>query len=245
MTHEDFKVYDRDTVLLYNTYIVARIDVRNTYLISGQLIDHAFYKTLINTCIHLMNVGYKVLFCYCIDDEINLAIHYDDTTCGRMSRKVAAHLSSEASAFITHSLSTRVVCGIEIYELPTLALVADYMAYRQASCCGRIRDRHCLETLQTEEIDVPKAYSRMKRLSSEEKEKLVAESNTYIQAPAWHKHGTTIYKERYIKYTPDNRPLHKPRSKLIQDTSLVGQQLYHAVISSVESQLKPLKELSP
>ena len=97
--------YERDTLLLYNTYVAIRLDIRSVDKLKDNLVDTQLHNMLCTTCKHIMNTGFKVVLGYCVDDEISIVLHPQDTTCSRMSRKVVAYMVSEASSHMTLPLS--------------------------------------------------------------------------------------------------------------------------------------------
>lgn len=230
----EFKPYERDTPLLYNTYIAIRLDIRNVGRLTDSLVDTQLHNVLCNTCKHIMNTGFKILLGYCMDDEISVVINPQDTTCSRMSRKVVAYMVSEASSYMTLQYSQAVCFDIDMYELPTQELVCTYISNRQADCYNKIIDRHCFAQLKQESTSTEHAYSRFIKLNSDTKERIASESTTFIDVPEWHKTGTLLYKEKYFKYTRDNEPFKAPRYKIV-DTCLPEQSLTETIAKVLQN----------
>lgn len=226
--------YERDTLLLYNTYVAIRLDIRSVDKLKDSLVDTQLHNMLCTTCKHIMNTGFKVVLGYCADDEISIVLHPQDTTCSRMSRKVVAYMVSEASSHMTLQYNQAICFDIDLYELPTQELVGTYISNRQSACATKVVDRHCFEQLKQESTSTEHAYSRFIKLNSETRERIASESRAFTDAPQWYKTGTLLYKEKYYKYNKYNEPFKAPRYKIVDTCVPAGPLLAETIAKAIQ-----------
>lgn len=93
-----------DVVVLPEIHILARLDGRSFTQLTKERhaferpYDERFRDYMLATTEHLMSCGFKIVYGYTQSDEISLLFHRDDTTYGRLTRKINSVLAGEASA---------------------------------------------------------------------------------------------------------------------------------------------------
>ena len=114
-----------DFCVLPGIYMVARIDGRSFTRLTKEVhrfeapFDEKFRDLMVGTTEHLMDCGFRTIYGYTQSDEISLALHREDVTFSRKTRKLNSILAGEASAKFSLLLGDVAVFDCRISQLPT------------------------------------------------------------------------------------------------------------------------------
>ena len=189
-----------DHCVLPGIYMVARLDGRGFTRLTKEVLklqapyDERFRDATVATMRHLMDCGFRVLFCYGQSDEISLMFHRDEDAFKRKERKFNSVLAAEASAILTHSLGTPNAMDCRICQLPSVDLVVDYFRWRQEDAARNALNGHCYWLLRSEGGDAVAATERLKGMSTAKKNEFLFQRGVnFNDLPLWQKHGIACY----------------------------------------------------
>ena len=115
-----------------NIYMVARIDGRSFTKLTKEThnferpFDEKFRDMMVETVVHLMNCGFKVIYGFTESDEISLLFDLNNSLFSRKLRKYNSVLAGEASAKFSTLLGDVGAFDCRISQLPRQEDVIDY-----------------------------------------------------------------------------------------------------------------------
>ncbi len=192
-------------------YMVARIDGRGFTRLTKEKndfeipFDIRFRDMMVETTIHLMHCGFKVIYAYNQSDEISLLFDLDINIYGRKMRKYNSVLAGEASAKFSMMLNQLAAFDCRISQLPTKKLVIDYFRWRNEDAHRNALNAHCYWMLRKEGTSQTDAATRIDGKSQEEKHALLLSRNIHFDMlPLWQTRGTGLYvqEEEKIGFNP-------------------------------------------
>ena len=212
------------------TYMVARIDGRGFTRLTKETcafeapFDIRFRDLMVETCKHLMNCGFKVIYAYNQSDEISLLFDLHINAFGRKLRKYNSLLAGEASAKFSLMLGQVAAFDCRICQLPTQNLVVDYFRWRNEDANRNALNAHCYWQLRKEGKSQNETTSFIEGKSLAEKEALLHSKDINFKTlPLWQKRGTGLYmlEEEKIGFNPkENKEVISTRKILKTDYEL-------------------------
>lgn len=207
---EQLRIYEtaHDLTVLPNIYIVARIDGRGFTRLTKRdkhqftaPFDERFRDIMIETCKHLMQCGFRVIYAYTQSDEISLLMHPKIDVFGRKIRKYNSILAGEASAKFSLLLGDLAAFDCRLCQLPTTKIVVDYFRWRNEDAHRNALNAHCYWALRKQGIEANKATNQLAHLSIADKNELLfKEANiNFNELPNWQKRGIGLYFETVEK----------------------------------------------
>jgi tRNA(His) guanylyltransferase len=190
----------QDICVLPEIYIVARIDGRGFTKLTKEVhkfeapFDERFRNLMVETTLHLMNVGFSVVYGYTESDEISLLFDLNEGLFGRKHRKFNSILAGEASAKFSNLLGGIGSFDCRLSELPNQSLVADYFRWRNEDAHRNALNAHCYWRLRKDNFSSLEATKKIEKLSTAEKNELLFSYGiNFNDLPAWQKRGVGIY----------------------------------------------------
>jgi tRNA(His) guanylyltransferase len=202
------RVYEtaHDVFVLPGMYMIARIDGRGFTRLTNEIhkfkapFDDRFRDYMIETTIHLMNCGFKVIYGYTESDEISLLFDLNENTFARKHRKYNSILAGEASAKFTSLLGAIAVFDCRICALPSKELVIDYFRWRNEDAHRNALNAYCYWKLRENNHSRAEATKKIEKISTAEKNELLYQYGiNFNNLPKWQKRGIGIYFEKIEK----------------------------------------------
>jgi tRNA(His) guanylyltransferase len=219
-----------DHCALPGIYLVARLDGRGFTRLTKEVLkleapyDIRFRDAMAKAMQHLMDCGFRAIYCYNQSDEISLLFHRDEDAFKRKERKYNSILAAEASAVLSLQFGLPVAMDCRICQLPTIETLVDYFRWRQEDAARNALNGHCYWRLRNEGHEPVAATEALRGMSTSEKnEFLFTRGVNFNELPLWQKHGTGCYWDEYTKegFNPiTNRSETTQRRKLKIDVSL-------------------------
>lgn len=207
--NKKLRVYEtiNDRYVLPGIFMVARLDGRSFTRLTKEVhnferpFDVKFRDTMIQTVLHLMDCGFRVVFGYTQSDEISLLFHQDEDNFSRKHRKLNSVLAGEASAKFSTLLGDVGVFDSRISELPSQQLVVDYFRWRNEDANRNALNAHCYWALRKAGKNGQQSTQEMSGLSVADKNELLFRMAgiNYNDVPLWQKRGSGVYWEQYEK----------------------------------------------
>ena len=211
-------------------YMVARIDGRSFTKLTKERndfeapFDIRFRDLMVETCKHLMNCGFKVIYGYNESDEISLLFDLDIKVYGRKMRKYNSVLAGEASAKLSLMLNQLAAFDCRISQLPSKNLVVDYFRWRNEDAHRNALNAHCYWMLRKEGLTQTAAAAQIDGQPQEVKQALLASRGiNFTTLPLWQTRGTGFYlqEEERSGFNPrENREVISKRKVLKTDFDL-------------------------
>lgn len=195
-----------DHCVLPGIYIVARLDGRGFTKLTKDRhkfeapYDLKFRDMMIETVLHVMQCGFKIIYAYTQSDEISLLFDLHEDTFDRKERKVNSILAGEASAKFSLLLSDIGAFDSRICQLPTRNLVNDYFRWRNEDAHRNALNAHCYWGLRRAGKTPEQSAQTTTRMSVAEKNELLFQQGVnFNDLPNWQKRGIGFYWETYEK----------------------------------------------
>ena len=230
----DFDVLDKqmrrfeqslDRTMLEGIYLVARLDGHGfTRLTKKEWnlekpFDPRFRDAMVETTMHLMDCGFRMIYGYTQSDEISLLFHLADDTFNRKERKLLSILSGEASAAFSLYTGKLAVFDNRLVPLPNEDNVVDYFRWRQEDAHRNSLNSHCYWALRKNGIPASDAQKRMSGLPNSEKHEILFRNGiNYNDLPLWQKRGVGMY------YRAEQRQGFNPKTN---ETTLFTRNVLH------------------
>ncbi|MFN8670858.1 MAG: tRNA(His) guanylyltransferase Thg1 family protein [Candidatus Sericytochromatia bacterium] len=196
--------YDR--LVPKDVFMVARIDGRGFTKLTKEThqfnipFDKKFSNYMIETTLHLMNCGFKVIYGYTESDEISLLFHPTENTFSRKIRKYNSILAGEASAKFTLLTGKLGVFDCRISELPEINDVIDYFRWRNEDALRNCLNAYCYWTLRKDNLKARTASKKLENITVEDKKEILTSYNIdFNEVPLWQKRGIGLYWEEIQK----------------------------------------------
>lgn len=234
ITVMDFDILDKqmrrfeqslDRTMLEGIYLVARLDGHGfTRLTKKEWdlekpFDIRFRDAMVETTMHLMDCGFRMIYGYTQSDEISLLFHLADDTFNRKERKLLSILSGEASAAFSLYTGKLAVFDNRLVPLPNEENVVDYFRWRQEDAHRNSLNSHCYWTLRKNGIPASDAQKRMSGLPNSEKHEILFRNGiNYNDLPLWQKRGVGMY------YRAEQRQGFNPKTN---ETTLFTRNVLH------------------
>lgn len=210
-----------DHCVLPDMCMVARLDGRNFTRLTRDTcefeapFDEVFRDLMVDTTMHLMQCGFKVIYGYTQSDEISLLLHPEDTTFNRKLRKINSVLAGEASAMFSTlaTLERKTKTGepviaafdCRVSQLPNADRVCDYFSWRQEDANRNALNSYCYWTLRQNGATVGQATKQLSGMGVATKNELLFQLGiNYNDVPSWQKRGVGIkwWKFNHIGFNP-------------------------------------------
>ncbi len=230
----DFDILDKqmrrfeqslDRTMLEGIYLVARLDGHGfTRLTKKEWdlekpFDTRFRDAMVETTMHLMDCGFRMIYGYTQSDEISLLFHLADDTFNRKERKLLSILSGEASAAFSLYTGKLAVFDNRLVPLPNEENVVDYFRWRQEDAHRNSLNSHCYWALRKNGIPASDAQKRMSGLPNSEKHEILFRNGiNYNDLPLWQKRGVGMY------YRAEQRQGFNPKTN---ETTLFTRNMLH------------------
>lgn len=244
---KQLRIYEtlNDTYVLPGIYMVARIDGRSFTRLTRELhnfkapFDEQFRDYMIQTVMHLMDCGFRVVFGYTQSDEISLLFHRDEDGFARKIRKYNSILAGEASAKLSTLLRDVAAFDCRISQLPTSARVVDYFRWRNEDAHRNALNGHCYWNLRKKGENANQATEHLTRMTTAEKNELLFQEAgiNFNDLPLWQRRGIGFYWEDYTKKAHNpitDQPVTVTRRRIKVDMELPMKddfsQLVHQII---------------
>ena len=234
ITVMDFDILDKqmrrfeqslDRTMLEGIYLVARLDGHGfTRLTKKEWdlekpFDIRFRDAMVETTMHLMDCGFRMIYGYTQSDEISLLFHLADDTFNRKERKLLSILSGEASAAFSLYTGKLAVFDNRLVPLPNEENVVDYFRWRQEDAHRNSLNSHCYWALRKNGIPASDAQKRMSGLPNSEKHEILFRNGiNYNDLPLWQKRGVGMY------YRAEQRQGFNPKTN---ETTLFTRNVLH------------------
>lgn len=195
-----------DHCVLPGLFMVARLDGRGFTRLTKTVqqfeapFDERMRNLMVETTLHLMQCGFRVIYGYTQSDEISLLFHPDEETFQRKLRKYESILAGEASAKFSLLLGDHGVFDARISQLPRVGDVVDYFRWRSEDAHRNALNSHCYWLLRKQGQRVGQATSFLEGMSVAAKNELLFQHNlNFNDLPLWQKRGVGLYWESYTK----------------------------------------------
>lgn len=189
-----------------NIYIVARIDGRGFTRLTKEIhdfdkpFDVKFRDLMIETALHLMTCGFKVIYGFTESDEISLLFDLKEDAFSRKTRKFLSILAAEASAKFSLGLGDLASFDCRISQLPRAQDVIDYFRWRNEDAHRNALNAHCYWLLREQGISAVDATSEISGKSNSFKNELLFNHGiNFNDLPSWQKRGIGFYWENVQK----------------------------------------------
>lgn len=232
-----------DEYVLPEIYIIARMDGRGFTKITKEIcqfevpFDVKFRNYMTETVLHLMNVGFRVVYGYTESDEISLLLHKDDKTFGRKIRKLTSVFAGEASAKISLLLGHTACFDARVSQLPNIDLVIDYFRWRSEDAHRNALNAHCYWMLRKKGETASKATSFLSKKSVAEKNELLFQNGiNFNDVPNWQKRGVGFTFDEVDKESFDpvkNKSIITKRRKITTHIDLPIKEQYKDFLKSI------------
>jgi tRNA(His) 5'-end guanylyltransferase len=187
---------NNDRIVPLENYIVARIDGRGFTKLTKEKhqfkkpFDDRFKSFMVETTLHLMNCGFKIIYGFTESDEISLLFDLNENGFGRKHRKLISILAGEASAKFTSLLGDIAVFDCRLSELPNECLVIDYFRWRNEDAHRNSLNAYCYWKLRENGYSKTEATDRIKKVSTSDKNELLFQYDiNFNDIPKWQKRG--------------------------------------------------------
>jgi tRNA(His) 5'-end guanylyltransferase len=201
-----------DHCVLPGLYMVARLDGRSFTRLTKEVhrfeapFDERMRDLMVQTTLHLMQSGFRVLYGYTQSDEISLLFHPHEETFQRKLRKYISILAGEASAALSLLLADHAAFDCRISQLPKAEDVVDYFRWRSEDAHRNALNSHCYWLLRKQGQSVAQATSFLSGMSVAAKNELLFQHGlNFNDLPLWQKRGVGLYWESYAR--PARNPL--------------------------------------
>lgn len=195
-----------DHSVLPGIFMVARLDGRGFTRLTKTVhqfnapFDARMRDLMVQTTLHLMECGFRVIYGYTQSDEISLLFHPDEATFQRKLRKYESILAGEASAKFSLLLGDHGVFDSRLSQLPRRGDVVDYFRWRSEDAHRNALNGHCYWLLRQQGQSVGQATSHLEGMSVAAKNELLFQHNiNFNDLPRWQKRGAGLYWETYTK----------------------------------------------
>ena len=207
------RVYEQslDQTVLPDLYLAARLDGRTFTKLTKEVcrfetpFDKRFRDLMVETVLHLMNCGFRIVYGFTESDEISLLLHPEDGTFGRKVRKINSTLAGEASAVFSLALGRVAVFDCRVIPLPNREKVQDYFIWRQEDAHRNALNAWCYWMLRKEGSSKLEATRYLQGKTAAFKNELLFERGiNFNDLPGWQKRGIGVYfrEERKDGYNP-------------------------------------------
>jgi len=183
-----------------NIYMVARIDGRGFTKLTKEThafkrpFDEKFRDLMIETVLHLMNSGFKVIYGFTESDEISLLFDLNEDTFSRKLRKFNSILAGEASAKFSVLLGSIGAFDCRISQLPRQQDVVDYFRWRNEDAHRNALNAHCYWLLREKGKSAIQSTKEIDGKSTSFKNELLFENGINVNnLPNWQKRGIGFY----------------------------------------------------
>lgn len=202
------RVYEtaHDHSVLPNLFMVARLDGRNFTRLTKEVhefkapFDEQFRDYMVETMLHLMDCGFRIVYGFTESDEISLFFHPKEDTFSRKLRKYNSILAGEASAKLSLLLGDIACMDCRISQLPRINDVVDYFRWRNEDAFRNSLSAHCYWMLRKTGSSYQEATSKINGLTVAEKNELLFQNGiNFNDLPNWQKRGIGVYWEEYVK----------------------------------------------
>jgi len=180
-------------------FIIARLDGRGFTKLTNETLefdrpfDQRFHDAMIKTCQHLMDVGFRIAFCYTQSDEISLLFDQAEDSFNRKERKLVSILAGEASSVFSLEISHPSAFDCRLCPLPTLDDVIDYFRWRFEDAKRNALSAHCYWQLRKQGLPPREADRQLSGLSMAEKHALLLRLGINLAAEmSWKRQGTLL-----------------------------------------------------
>lgn len=193
------RVYElcNDNYVIPDVYIIARLDGRNFTKLTRKRFklpfDDKFHKLMINTTIHLMNCGFKVIYANTFSDEISLLFDFNIDVFSRKIRKYCSILSGEASSAFSLLFNDIAVFDCRVCSIPE-SKVLDYFKWRNQDSVRNSINSYCYWTLRDEGYSQKNATKMLyNKTFADKNELLFSRGINFNDIPSNHKNGTSVF----------------------------------------------------
>lgn len=196
------RIYEtaRDMYVLPESFFVVRLDGRGFTKLTKKKhpfeapFDERFRDMMVETTLHLMKSGFKVIYGFTESDEISLLFDINENLFGRKHRKYISVLAGEASAKFSLLLGDIGVFDGRISELSNPQLVVDYFRWRNEDAFRNALNAHCYWMLRKNNYSRGDATRRIDHMSTAEKNELLFSYGiNFNNLPNWQKRGIGVY----------------------------------------------------
>lgn len=239
------RVYEsaHDLCVLPGLFMVARIDGRCFTQLTKERhrfaapYDARFRDIMVETVMHLMQCGFKVVYGYTQSDEISLLLDRNEDTFQRKERKINSILAGEASAKFSLILGDLGAFDCRISQLPSKNLVIDYFRWRNEDAHRNALNAYCYWTSREGGASPNEAAARFLKMSVANKNEYLFQNGiNFNDLPSWQKRGVGIYWEGYTKEAVNHKtgePVTASRRRLKVDYDLPMKDQYSNFISTI------------
>jgi tRNA(His) 5'-end guanylyltransferase len=181
-------------------HMVARLDGRGfSHALPERLpglarpFDVRVRDMMIDTCRHLMQRGFNVVYGYTQSDEISLLFHPRERAFGRLLRKYLSILAGEASAKFSLLLGEPLGFDCRIAELPDAKCVVDYFRWRADDAARNCLNAHCYWALRAGGSSEREATAALAGLGPDGRHELLYRAGTnFAELPLWQRRGVGL-----------------------------------------------------
>ncbi|MBZ5708669.1 tRNA(His) guanylyltransferase Thg1 family protein [Nannocystis pusilla] len=181
-------------------HMVARLDGRGFSRLTKERMpglerpfDVRVRDMMIDTCRHLMQCGFSVVYGYTQSDEISLLFHPRERAFGRLLRKYHSILAGEASAKFSLLLGEPVCFDCRVAELPDVDRVVEYFRWRADDAARNCLGAHCYWALRAAGRSEGEATAALAGLGPEGRHELLFRSGTnFADLPLWQRRGVGL-----------------------------------------------------
>lgn len=229
-----------------HTYMIARVDGRGFTRLTKEThaferpFDVRFRDMMVETTVHLMNCGFKVLYAYTESDEISLLFDPNEQLFSRKLRKYNSVIAGEASAKFSLLLGDMGVFDCRISQLPRKQDVVDYFRWRNEDAHRNALSAHCYWFLREQGEPAQKATQLIDGKSSAEKnEFLFSQGINFNDLPNWQKRGIGFYwveKEKMGWNPVKDQAVPTIRKEIQVNYDLPKGEVYHAFLAELLDQ---------
>lgn len=202
-----------DPLALPETWLLVRLDGRGFTRLTKERhdferpFDLRFRAMMIETAAALMqDSGVRSPLALSHSDEITLVLPPHTEVFGRRLGKLATVLAGAASATFSLALGAPATFDARVSQLPSLAHVLDYVAWRQADAHRNALSGHCYWALRREGATARQATARLEGATVADKNELLFERGINVDTlPAWQKRGVALLWSRVVVEGTDPR----------------------------------------
>lgn len=202
------RVYETsyDLCVLPGMYIVMRLDGRGFTKLTKEVhkfeapFDIRFRDYMVETTIHLMECGFKVVYAYTESDEISLLLHIEENGFNRKIRKLNSIFAGEASGKFSLLLGDLGCFDARVCQFPNKELVIDYFRWRNQDALRNSLNAHCYYMLRKKGDSARRATKILSGMTVADKNELLFQNGiNFNELPEWQKRGIGFYYEEYEK----------------------------------------------
>lgn len=195
-----------DDYISLDDYLIVRLDGRGFTKKTNETwqlqrpFDLHFHELMVQTCQHLMDCGFNIIYAYTQSDEISLLFHPNEQSFKRKTRKIISLLAGEASACFSVNMGNIASFDARICPLPTIDIVLDYFSWRQEDAHRNGLNTHCYWLQRQNNISATNAQHFLVDKTLEQKYQFLAEHGIdFHQVAHWQKYGTGLYYHDAVK----------------------------------------------